>query len=137
MTRVVVLRALGLGDLLTAVPALRAVRQACADARISLAMPATLAPLALHTGAVDEVVDTAPLAPLDPVLHEGDLAVNLHGRGPQSHRVLLAARPRRVVAFAHPDVPGVGGSQWRADEHEVARWCRLLTESGIACDSSA
>src|SRR6266508_1477286 len=26
------------------------------------------------------------------------------------------------------------GPRWRADEHEVARWCRLLEESGIAAD---
>jgi ADP-heptose:LPS heptosyltransferase len=29
---------------------------------------------------------------------------------------------------------GFTGPVWRADEHEVARWCRLLTESGIPAD---
>ena len=51
--------------------------------------------------------------------------MNLHGRGPESHRVLLAARPRRLLAFASAEA-GVGGPAWRDDEHEVARWCRLL-----------
>ena len=53
----VVLRALGLGDLLTAVPALRALACAYPRHRRILAAPAWLAPLALHTGAVDVVHD--------------------------------------------------------------------------------
>jgi ADP-heptose:LPS heptosyltransferase len=57
--------------------------------------------------------------------------VNLHGRGPQSHRLLRALRPRRLVAFASD---GVAGPQWRADEHERARWCRMLAGHGIAAD---
>jgi ADP-heptose:LPS heptosyltransferase len=49
--------------------------------------------------------------------------------------VALAAAPRRLIAFAHPAVPQTaGGPAWRADEHEVARWCRLLAESGIPAD---
>jgi len=125
---VVALRALGLGDLLTAVPALRALRAAYPSTRVKLAGPATLEPLALLTGAVDEVVDTAPLTPMDPALAGADLAVNLHGRGPESTRLLAATKPRRLIAY------GVDGRVWRPDEHEVRRWCRLLTESGIAAD---
>jgi ADP-heptose:LPS heptosyltransferase len=131
----VVLRALGLGDLLTAVPALRGLRDAHPEHRIALAAPVVLAPLAHLTEAVDEVVDTATLAALDLALAGADLGVNLHGRGPQSHRVLLASRPRRTVAFEHADVPQSRGSPaWLPDEHEVARWCRLLEESGVPTD---
>ncbi|HEX8135794.1 MAG TPA: glycosyltransferase family 9 protein, partial [Actinomycetes bacterium] len=73
--------------------------------------------------------------PLSPLLHGAALAVNLHGRGPESHRLLLAAEPRRLLAFAHPAVPASSeGPRWRADEHEVARWCRRLEESGSAAD---
>ncbi len=32
-------------------------------------------------------------------------AVDLHGRGPESQRLLLALEPARLVAFGHPDVP--------------------------------
>ncbi len=127
--RVVVLRALGLGDLLTSVPALRAVRRAHPDAHVALAAPAGLRPLALHSGAVDEVVDTAPLAPLAPGLSGADLAVNLHGRGPQSTARLADSAPRRLVSYGLPD-----GPRWDLDEHEVVRWCRLLRESGIPAD---
>ncbi len=130
-----VLRALGLGDLLTAVPALRALREGFPEHRVILAAPQALGPLAHLTGAVDEVVDAAPLAPLDESLHHADLAVNLHGSGPQSHRLLLAARVRRTIAFAHAEVAeSVRGPAWTPHEHEVVRWCRLLEESGVPAD---
>jgi ADP-heptose:LPS heptosyltransferase len=129
-----VLRALGLGDLLTAVPALRALAAGFPHHRRRLAVPAVLAPLVNLIGAVDEVLDTTPLAPLEGVCTP-DVAVNLHGRGPYSHRVLLATRPRRLIAFAHPDVGQTSGAPaWREGEHEVHRWCRLLAESGIPAD---
>jgi ADP-heptose:LPS heptosyltransferase len=124
-------RPLGLGDLLSAVPALRALRDGFPGHRVVLAAPARLAPLATATGAVDEVLETAPLAV--PSLTGADVSVNLHGRGPQSHRALLAARPRRLIAFACRDVPA-DGAAWRAREHEVRRWCRMLAESGIPAD---
>ncbi|MBV9204260.1 MAG: glycosyltransferase family 9 protein, partial [Actinobacteria bacterium] len=136
--RVVVLRALGLGDLLTAVPALRGVRAAFGGAHITLAAPAVLGPLAALSRAVDEVADTAPLSPLDRGLHEADLAVNLHGRGPQSTGLLLATGPRRLVAFSHAGLPATRGlPEWRGNEHEVTRWCRLLSETGIPADPAA
>jgi ADP-heptose:LPS heptosyltransferase len=127
--RVVVLRALGLGDLLTAVPALRAVRRAHPSAHLTLAAPRVLAPLVGLVGGVDAIVDTAPLAPLDGSLSGADLAVNLHGRGPQSTALLRASRPQRLVSYGLD-----GGPRWRADEHEVQRWCRLLNESGMPAD---
>jgi ADP-heptose:LPS heptosyltransferase len=131
-----ILRALGLGDLLTALPALRALADAFPEHHRVLATPAALAGLAQHSGAVDEVADTAGLrAPLDPRLAGVEVAVNLHGRGPQSHRLLAATGPRRLIAFANPAVPAsAAGPRWQAGEHEVARWCRLLRCSGIPAD---
>ncbi len=131
----VALRPLGLGDLLTAVPALRALADAFPSHHRVLAAPAVLEPLVAMAGAMDEVVPTEPLVDLPVSLRGADLAVDLHGRGPASHRVLLAARPRRLVAFANPAVAeSAGFPEWRQDEHEVSRWCRMLRDSGIPAD---
>ena len=133
--RLVVLRALGLGDLLTGVPALRALATAFPGHALQLAAPSALAPLVRLIDPRWKLVHTAALAPLEPVLARPDVAVNLHGRGPQSHRVLTAARPARLIAFRHPGVrESARGPRWLADEHEVARWCRMLGESGVPAD---
>jgi ADP-heptose:LPS heptosyltransferase len=135
MTRaVLILRALGLGDFLTAVPAYRGLRGAFPGHRLVLAAPAPLEPLLPLVGALDRLL---PCGELEPVPWAGpapELAVNLHGRGPRSHRVLAGLGADRTVGFRHPEVPDVDGPEWTAGEHEVRRWCRLLESAGIGCD---
>ena len=132
-----VLRALGLGDLLTCVPAIRAISRAFPEHYRVLAAPLYLAPLVRLCGGIDEVVDAAPLMPLGEDLANVEIAINLHGRGPQSHRVLLQTNPRRLIAFANAEIAQTHESpEWRADEHEIDRWCRLLRESGIPADAN-
>ena len=100
-----VLRALGLGDLLTVVPALRGLRASFPGHRLTLAAPAPLESLARHAGVADQWVPTDGLrgvpaptgSPRRPAV-----AVNLHGRGPQSHTWLAAHLPARMIAFAAP-----------------------------------
>jgi ADP-heptose:LPS heptosyltransferase len=135
--RVLVLRALGLGDFLTAVPALRALAEHFPEHELVLATPAALRPLVRLARAADEVIPAWPLAPLPRTVAWPDIAVNLHGCGPESHHVLTALRPRTLISFAHPAVPESGsGAAWSDDEHETRRWCRLLDEHGIRADAS-
>jgi ADP-heptose:LPS heptosyltransferase len=125
---VFVLRALGLGDLLTAVPALRALRAAHPEAEVVLGAPAVYEPLVALTGAVDRVCPLAGLADVPDEERPVAVAVNLHGRGPQSIRLLQSLSPGRLIAFASPEC-GNPGPPWRDNEHEVARWCRLVAET--------
>jgi ADP-heptose:LPS heptosyltransferase len=134
-----VLRALGLGDLLVAVPALRALRRGRPDHRIVLATPAPLAPLAELTGAVDEVVPTAGIADLRrPPGGPVDLAVNLHGAGPQSHHALDACDPAQRIGFAAgPRWPGPTHAETLARHpHERELWCALLERHAVPADPS-
>ncbi|WP_405455458.1 glycosyltransferase family 9 protein [Streptomyces sp. NBC_00101] len=137
--RVLVLRALGLGDLLAAVPALRGLRRGFPDHEIVLATPPSLRDAALATGAVDTILPaTAPRRGV-PVLtgwHGAppDIAVDLHGNGPESYAALAALRPRRILAYACPPADGLPPPGWEREDHERERWCRLLRAWGIEAD---
>jgi ADP-heptose:LPS heptosyltransferase len=124
---ILVLRALGVGDLATGVPALRALRRAFPGEPLTLAAPEWLAPLAELTGAVDALLPCTGLDAELPELHPA-VAVNLHGRGPQSRWLLETTRPGRILSF------GPGGPPWHPDEHEVLRWCRMLRWYGLSPD---
>jgi ADP-heptose:LPS heptosyltransferase len=131
----VVLRPLGLGDLLTGVPAIRAVRAAVPDHRLVLATTPVLEPLARLIDAVDEVLPARELEPLDWTGPPPELAVDLHGKGPASHVVVGDLKPARLLTFAGPGYPG---PTWYPDEHEVRRWCRLVAEGlGVDADPDA
>lgn len=132
---VVVLRALGLGDFLTGVPAYRALADAYPEHGLVLAAPRAIEPLARRCGAVHAVAHTPGLVPLDASLRAPDVAVDLHGSGPASHSLVAALGPRRLVTFTTARTAAFAqGPRWRRDEHEVSRWCRLLQESGIPAD---
>ena len=133
---VLMLRALGLGDFLTAVPAYRGLRAAYPGHETVLAAPAILAPLAELTGAIDRLLPAGELEPLGWTGPPPEVAVDLHGSGPASHRLVDALGAGRTMAYASPEAPGVDGPWWDPGEHEVVRWCRLLGWYGVAADPS-
>jgi ADP-heptose:LPS heptosyltransferase len=100
---------------------------------VVLAAPAVLAELAPLTGAIDELLPTPGLTPLTWHREPPAVAVNLHGRGPQSISALLALQPAMMLTYHHEQHPGIAGPAWRADAHEVDRWCSLLHWAGIDC----
>ncbi|MFS0730493.1 glycosyltransferase family 9 protein [Curtobacterium sp. 1P10AnD] len=130
-----VLRAIKLGDLLVAVPALTALRRAFPGHRITLATTAWLAPVVELVPAVDvhlaqHGLDHPIAAPAGSV----DVAVNLHGVGPESNDLLEALHPGRVIGHRDPD-RGHDGPEWPEGCNERERWARLLTWHGIPADA--
>lgn len=129
-----VLRAIKLGDLLVAVPALHALRRAFPDHRITLATTAWLAPVVELLPMVD--VHLAQHGLDHPIAVEPgtvDVAVNLHGAGPESSDLVAALRARRVLGHADP-VHGEDGPAWPDDVHERVRWASLMDWHGIPAD---
>ncbi|WP_250002576.1 glycosyltransferase family 9 protein [Actinoplanes sp. M2I2] len=132
---ILALRALGVGDLLTAVPALRGLRGAFAGRPLALGAPTWLTPLIDLIGGVDRVVPISSLDPGTP-LPAAEIAVNLHGSGPESHRLLQSAQPAKLWAFANAEAGHLDGPTWTAEEHEVHRWCRLVRHYGVVADET-
>ncbi|HEX5595992.1 MAG TPA: glycosyltransferase family 9 protein [Micromonosporaceae bacterium] len=132
---ILALRALGVGDLATAVPALRGLRAAFPDRVVALAAPAWLAPLVDLIGGVDRLIPVDGLDPYDWPGPPPRIAVNLHGCGPQSHQLLRSAGPERLFAFACRAAGHHDGPRWIEKEHEVQRWGRLLRWYGVGVDT--
>ncbi|WP_316289316.1 glycosyltransferase family 9 protein [Clavibacter michiganensis] len=135
---ILVLRAIKLGDILVAVPALRAIRRAHPDARISLATTGWLAPVVKLLGMVDEHL---PQQGFDhPIAREPgtvDLAINLHGAGIESRALLHELRAHRTLGHAAPELDGMSaadGPAWEDHVLERYRWARLVSWHGMPAD---
>lgn len=133
-----VLRALKLGDLLVAVPALKALRSAFPGHRLLYAAQGWLAEALELVGGYDLLPTHGLDQPL--ALQPGtvDVAVNLHGGGPESRARIEALEAGRTIGHA-AQLAGGGlgvGPPWREDLHERERWARLLEWHGIEADST-
>ena len=129
---VLALRALKLGDLLVAVPAIRAIKRAHPDHRMILAVPGWLDPILDLVEGVDALLPARGLdAPLSVPSGRVDTVVNLHGAGPESRQLLDALGARRKVGHR---APGWDGPEWLDGIHERVRWARLVTSHGMPAD---
>ena len=137
---VLVLRALGLGDALAGIPALRGIRRRWPDRFITLAAGRDIGCWLKDLGVVDEVLPTQGLTtltwpPPGWIGIGGHIAVDLHGKGPLSHRLLSSTAPDELIAFRCRRAGHLSGPPWRSAEHEVDRWCRLIRSTGGSCDA--
>ncbi|MET8649346.1 MULTISPECIES: glycosyltransferase family 9 protein [Nocardia] len=134
MAVVLVLQARGLGELLTAVPALRALRRAQPRDHIVLAAPQRLKPIIDLIASVDTLVPTSEPAALRWEGPPPELAINLHGPDAESIAALSRTEAKRILSYRDPAFPDLAGPVWHTDTHEVERWCRLLESGGIGAD---
>ncbi|RBP63677.1 ADP-heptose:LPS heptosyltransferase [Brevibacterium sanguinis] len=132
---VLALRALKLGDLLVAVPALRGVARGFPEHRLLLACAPWLRPVAELIGGIDSLVPTPTGLddPLDVPAGSIDVVVNLHSNGPDSRgRLEELGAPLRLGHAA----PGWDGPEWCDDIHERRRWVRMVTAHGLPAEVS-
>jgi ADP-heptose:LPS heptosyltransferase len=127
----VVLRALQLGDLLVAVPALHALRGAYPRHRLLYAAPRWLEDAVALVGGFELLPTQGLDQPLDLRPGSVHIAVNLHGRGPESQARVEALQANRTISHLSDRS---AGPPWMDGIHERERWTRLLQWHGIDAD---
>jgi ADP-heptose:LPS heptosyltransferase len=150
--RIAVFRALQLGDMLCAVPALQVLRGAYPRARITLiGLPWAAELVARYPELLDEHVDFPSYPgiterPLDPgrlaefvaraAADPPDLAVQLHGSGVASNGFVALLGARNAIGAYRPGTwrPGPGFIPYADDLSEVDRLLAVLEANGIQGD---
>ena len=151
--RIVVLRALMLGDMLCATPALRAIRHHYPEARICLVGLPWAGPWAARLDCVDEFIalpgypgfpeNAADVRALPDFLAQVqdrrfDLAIQLHGSGAIVNPLVACFGARHMVGFhdgqcwvppTPPDVPS--WLRWPEKGHEILRLLALTDHLGM------
>jgi ADP-heptose:LPS heptosyltransferase len=150
--RIAVLQALFLGDLLCAIPALNALDRRFPDAEISLIGLPWARELAERLPAVDRFVEFAgypglPELPYDEdrtaafldAMREArfDLAIQLHGSGNVVNDLVSEFGAGATIGYGLPgDRRLTVTLPWREEEHEIARWLRLVAALGAGTADS-
>lgn len=152
LSKVAVFRALNLGDMLCALPALRALRGRLPEARITLVGLASARPVMQYfSGYFDELVEFPgdPAFPEQAVRPEAlpgfyrdmrargfDLALQLHGSGRQSNEIVRRMAPAQWAGFVPCEEQAVPGRllPWPDHLHEVHRYLALMRHIGVAAN---
>ena len=126
--KIAVLRALQLGDLLVAVPALRALRRAYRYAHVTLVgLPWAEVFVQRFSRYVDALMEF-------PGRPDGfDLAIQMHGDGGCTNAIALALGARRTAGFYRPGNACPDPEtfvEWRDRENEILRCLRLAERLG-------
>lgn len=141
-TRVAVLRALHLGDMLCAVPALRALRRGLPGAHVALVgLPWACEFASRFRAYVDEFIEfpgypglperTPPIADIPKFLAEMqarrfDIALQLHGSGSVTNAVVALFGAARTAGFYPPEQPSPSDGRFLAYPGEDPERVRLL-----------
>jgi len=145
-----VLRDHGLGDLLTAQPALHGLRRHFPKHDLVVTCPSWLVPLAAYLGTADRIVcepfDVAGADPsdhqrIDHVLLENirrtvpraDVLVSLRTPGPELLPIVTAYSPRQLVSYRYAPIEATHlFPELDFSDHILKRWDRLLSVVGVA-----
>ena len=146
--RIAVFRALFLGDLLCAVPALNALDRRFPEARITLIGLPWARELAGRLPAVDTflefpgypglpelpVNEQRTAAFIDGMRYDGyDIAIQLHGSGPFTNELVSSFGADVSIGFGPLGDPWLSQTlPWQEDENETERWLRLVALLGAS-----
>ena len=153
LNTILVFRALQVGDMLCAVPALRALRNACPSARIILVGLPWAAQL---PGRFPHLIDAFIPFPGHPRLPEqgadavsirafyrqvralhADLAIQLHGSGEFSNAIARRLGAKKTTGFTrHPEM-NPGFLRYPEQGHEIERLCALMRALGSTADDTS
>lgn len=151
--RIVLFRALFLGDLLCTVPAFEALRRRFPAAEITLIGLPWASELVDRLPYLDRFEPFPGFPGLPELPHEPeptaaflarmrenryDLAIQLHGDGRVSNAVVAALGAEITLGFGDPSDERLSlVVSWREEEHEVRRWLRLVAEVGATSAETA